>query len=191
MRPTSLLMTRAGDAGVPGVAEARLLRTVTTYLTRGERKYIEHVLDYARQLRVVHAGHGDDIVAPAPAGTAPVSRGQRGDSRPGGEPSAARTRSRTRWDFGYVISVAQALAETVHMDAEGLAAVLLYQAVELGLASAEAVNRALGGRYGAATVDLIQRIERFDALQRPAAARRRLVVSAERGEVERTAANRA
>ncbi|HEV7126220.1 MAG TPA: TGS domain-containing protein, partial [Ktedonobacterales bacterium] len=47
------------------------------------------------------------------------------------------------------------------------------------------------GRYGAATVDLIQRIERFDALQRPAAARRRLVVSAERGEVERTAANRA
>src|SRR5579863_2178494 len=160
MQPTATQTTSGGDSRMRAAAERRFLHTVNSYLTIEERTYLDRVLDYVHQLQVTRAtGH---------AGRAAPTDGVA---------AQGHVRTRTRWDFGYVISVAQALADTVHMDAKSLAAVLLYQAIELGLASADEVSAALGGEYGAATVELIQSIERFDALQRPAAARRRQMAS--------------
>ena len=150
--PTDTLDT--GQA--PFVEEGRLQRAVASYLALHECEYVSRVLDYA------HALQASTQAAPHERQATPA------------ESSPTQTRpARTRWDFTYAISVALALAETVHVDAESLAAVLLYQAVELGMATPEEIGAALGGTLGVETARLIQSIERFDALQRPAAARRR------------------
>ncbi len=145
----------------PFVEEGRLQRAIAAYLPPDEGEYLVRVLDYAHTLR-------------AAAAAATPARDAAGDAGEPSSPSPARPHAaRTHWDFAYAILVAQVLAESVHVDAESLAAVLLYQAVELGLATPDEIGAALGGALGAGTAGLIQSIERFDALQRPAAARRR------------------
>lgn len=155
----TLLSTDALDAGqAPFVEEGRLQRAIAGYLPPDAGEYLARVLEYAHTLQTAASTPRERHAAP-------------------GEPAPA---PRTRWDFAYAISVAQALAESVHVDAESLAAVLLYQAVELGLATPDEIGAALGGTLGEGTARLIQSIERFDALQRPAAARRRAADRAER-----------
>lgn len=164
------------DAGqVPFVEEGRLQRAVAGYLPPDASEYLTRVLEYAHQLQTTTAAAARE--RSGAQNEYPVERGPR-----------------TRWDFSYAISVAQVLAESVHVDVESLAAVLLYQAVELGLATPDDIGAALGGALGESIAQLIQSIERFDALQRPAAARRRAADRADRagrsGDSEREPSSR-
>jgi GTP diphosphokinase / guanosine-3',5'-bis(diphosphate) 3'-diphosphatase len=74
------------------------------------------------------------------------------------------------------------LADSLHIDATTLDAVLLTPAVERGALSAADVQEALPGEVGARALNLISSIERFDALQRPRAALRRSARAAAEGE---------
>lgn len=169
--PTSPPTDALDEAQAPFVEEGRLLRTVSGYLAPAETDYLTHVLDYAHSLLLSSAPHEA------------VGRARPTDTSASAPQASARPRM--RWDFPYAISVAQALAETVHVDAESLAAVLLYQAIELRLAAPDEIGAALGGDLGEGTARLIQSIERFDALQRPAAARRRAADRQPSGDRER------
>lgn len=171
MRQTPPVMRTPPSGGRPFPDEARLHHTLKGYLSPEECEQVTQVLAYAHQLQA----RATDQVA-APSAHAALQNGQVGADHAG----------RTRWDFEYVLSVAQALADTVHIDAVSLGAVVLYQAVELRLASAAEIRRALGGRFGDETAHLIESIERFDALQRPAAARRRAADRAASPEREAT-----
>jgi GTP pyrophosphokinase len=150
MTPT-LISSTDDTSSTPFVDESRLLREVGKYLTSDDVERVAQALELARELLSAKA-HG-----PEPSSTA-------APTRPG---------ARARWDFGYVTAMASALVETVQVDAASLGALLLYQAVELRLLSAQTVRERLGGAFGEQTAQLIESIERFDALQRPAAARRR------------------
>src|SRR5258705_10988312 len=86
---------------------------------------------------------------------------------------ARKQRPTAQWDFAYGASVAQTLADAIHIDAISLAAVLLFQAVEGRLATLDAIRTRLGGTFGADVAQTIQNIERFDTLQRPGADLRR------------------
>lgn len=160
MRPTPPLMRMPGDGESPFVNEGRLLRAIEGYLSPEERDQVSQVLRYAHALQAAHSAH-TGVGAPR---------------------AALPLRGHARWDVDYVISVAQALVDTVHVDAVSLGAVLLYQAIELGLVTTDDVRSQLGGAYGDEVARLIESIERFDALQRPAAERRR---AQERGAAER------
>ncbi len=176
MRPTPPLARPAADSEAPAGEEARLRRTVARYLSVGERDHIGRAFAYAHRLqKALREAEGTpDAAANGYAGAANGARPGEPNTHNHGRPAAHG--SRTRWDFPYVISVAQALADTAHVDAISLGAVLLYQAVELGLATPADIRNALGGTFGEQVARLVESIERFDALQRPAAARRRAAV---------------
>jgi GTP pyrophosphokinase len=166
MRGDPPLIRPRETASEPFVLEGRLQRAVEGYLPDDGRQYVEDVLSLVHSLqpvpgrreggthRIEHQAdhqvdHPETSVAPHPA------------------------RGRGRWDVEYVIAVALALAETVHADAASLGAVLIYQAIELGMITSAEVRGHLRGAYAEETAGLVESIERFDALQRPAAARRR------------------
>jgi GTP pyrophosphokinase len=149
---TPILTTSTHSAtATPFVDESRLLREIGKYLAPEEVEQVVQALELARELLGARA---------LPA-------------TPDAASTAVRPGARARWDFGYVTAMASALVETVQVDAVSLGALLLYQAVELHLLSAQTVRERLGGAFGEQTAQLIESIERFDALQRPAAARRR------------------
>ena len=182
----------ASGAG-SSVAEARLLATVQAYLRPEDVAHVERVLAYARELRPrirISAGpalradrggeppaRGDDGARAANAGTQGTGSSVRSDralpfqSRDRPMPPAPPPAQPT--DVEYVIAVAQTLAEFIHIDAISLAAVLLYQAVEGGIATLDDVRARLGADFGEAVAQTIANIERFDTLQRPGAALRR------------------
>jgi GTP pyrophosphokinase len=141
----------SGGAGATFVDEGRLLRDVEAYLRPDDVDHVTRVLAYTDEL--YDAQRGGRSTAPA-------------DGRPD-------RRGALGWDFDYGISVAQTLAESIHIDAISLAAVLLYQAVESDLVTLDEVRARLGGAFGEDVTQTISNIERFDTLQRPAAALRR------------------
>ena len=143
----------SADAGATFVDEGRLLRAVEAYLRPEDVEHVQAVLTYIRELQQ------KAVPAAAPA-----------DRTPG--------RQRTRWDLAYVISVAQTLADAIHIDAISLGAVLLYQAVESGVATLDDILARFGDDFGLAAVQTIQNIERFDTLQRPGAELRRTALGA-------------
>lgn len=146
----------SADAGGTFVDEGRLLRAVEDYLRPEDVRHVEAVLSYIRELR----GQPAPSATPAPAAaTGPL-------------------RECAQWDLAYVISVAQTLAEAIHIDAISLGAVLLYQAVESGLDTPEDILARLGDDFGLAVAQTIQNIERFDTLQRPGAELRRTALGA-------------
>src|SRR5215472_6724408 len=147
-RSPSNLATSSGGAGATFVDEGRLLRDVEAYLRPNDVEHVTRVLDYAHELRA-------------------AARERPGQPATPGQPTPLS------WDFDYGVSVAQTLADSIHIDAISLAAVLLYQAVESGLVPLDAVRARLGGSFGADVAQTIANIERFDSLQRPAAALRR------------------
>ncbi|HLZ20907.1 MAG TPA: TGS domain-containing protein [Ktedonobacterales bacterium] len=141
------------------VDEGRLLRAVEAYLRPADVAHVHRVLEYAHVLY----------------GAQPASAASGGDAHG----SAASASPPRRWDLEYVISVAQTLADAIHVDAISLAAVLLYQAVEGGLTTLDAVAAYLGGDdFATSVVETIVSIERFDTLQRPGAALRRSALGA-------------
>jgi GTP diphosphokinase / guanosine-3',5'-bis(diphosphate) 3'-diphosphatase len=152
MRPTPPLPPKRATGTDLFVNEARLQRAIAGYLNAEDVARVETVLNYVRSL----GAERERTIAPA---------GSDGAKAPG--------RTHARWDPAYVVSVALALADTVHVDAVSLGAVLTYQAVELGLVTPADVRARFPGQFGEATAALIESIERFDALQRPAAQRRR------------------
>ena len=142
----------SADAGATFVDEGRLLRAVEEYLRPDDVEHVQAVLAYVRELRAEPA-------AEAPAGSKPL-------------------RGRSRWDLAYVISVAQTLADAIHIDAISLGAVLLYQAVESGLVTSDDILARFGDDFGLAVAQTVQNIERFDTLQRPGAELRRTALGA-------------
>jgi guanosine-3',5'-bis(diphosphate) 3'-pyrophosphohydrolase len=153
------------DTGATFVEEGRLLRAIVDYLRPEDIEHVHRVLAYARELR-------DAQRQPArPAGVA----------QPAGAPLASPGAA-PRWDYAYVVGVAQTLADAIHIDAISLAAVLLYQAVESDLASLEEIAARLGEPFGSAVVQTIQNIERFDTLQRPGAVLRRSALAGTEGD---------
>src|SRR5260370_105752 len=141
MHPT---LSPADPAGTPFVDEARLLRDVAGYLPAQESEHIAQALEYAHQLLASQSnGHAalDGAQPPqAPAdGVRTAARGAAPGAPHGARPG--RSDARSRWDFEYVIAVAQTLAETVHIDAVSLRAVLLYPTVEGGWAKARGLWR--------------------------------------------------
>src|SRR5690348_2300505 len=95
MRPTPPLLKSPADTETPSALEARLQRTVSAYLSAEDRAHLGEVLRYV---------HGLQTARKQDATAAGESNSHAGD------------RPRKRWDIGYVLSVAQALAETVHVD---------------------------------------------------------------------------
>ena len=145
------------------VDDGRLLRAIQAYLRPEDVAYVQRVLEFAHDL------YGDQ---PDSAG------GVAGKSE-----SATATRPPRRLDLAYVISVAQTLADAIHVDAISLAAVLLYQAVEGGLTTLDDIAARLGGGdFAVSVVETISNIERFDTLQRPGAQLRRSALAGPDGE---------
>ena len=155
------------------VDEGRLLRAVEAYLRPEDAAHVHRVLDFAHEL----------YSAQAMPDAGPKPRHGKPDGAEGSPKTTANARLPRRWDLEYVISVAQTLADAIHVDAISLAAVLLYQAVEGGLTTLDAVTARLGGDdFATSVVETIASIERFDTLQRPGAALRRSALGA--GETE-------
>ncbi len=141
------------------VEQARLLRAVEGYLQPVDVENVQRALMEERVLTT------DASAAP--------------DESP-----KESAENRPTWDTEYAISVALTMASTLHIDAVTLAAVLLYQFVEARTLTLADVSARLGGSFGEDVAETIEHIERFDALQRPAAERRRsaqLDASAEDG----------
>ena len=143
--------------GMTSPDEVRLLSAIEEYLRPEDIQHVRQVLDVARQLRATQQAALPRIPALP------------------NEQSNGRQSHPSEWDFDYVISVAQTLAEAIHVDAISLAAVLLYQAVESGLATREDIQARLSSPdgFGDKVADTIEGIEHFDALQRPGADLRR------------------
>ncbi|HKV86212.1 MAG TPA: TGS domain-containing protein [Ktedonobacterales bacterium] len=140
--------------------EEQLLRDVEQYLRSNDIEHVTRVLTYANEL------DQRQRAAPDTAGT--------------GRKEQAR-----HWDVEYGVAVAETLADAIHIDAISLAAVLLYQAVESGLATLDNVRARLGAAFGDEVAQTIQNIARFDMLQRPATAARRSAQGAEGEEPSR------
>ncbi len=147
IRSPSDSATSLGGAGATFVNEGQLLREVEEYLRPDDVEHVAHVLAYAKELRDAQRERTREASALA-------------QTVPG-------------WDFDYGVSVAQTLAGSIHIDAISLAAVLLYQAVEGNLVTLDDIRARLGGTFADDVVQTISNIERFDSLQRPAAALRR------------------
>ncbi|HEV2405601.1 MAG TPA: hypothetical protein VGR88_09120, partial [Ktedonobacterales bacterium] len=95
--------------------EDRLLHDVEQYLRPNDIAHVTSVLAYANEL----------------------DQRQRATPDTGGTGSRERSR---HWDVEYGVAVAETLADAIHIDAISLAAVLLYQAVESGLATLDNVR---------------------------------------------------
>src|SRR5260221_11227204 len=141
---------RPDGAGETFVDEGRLQNAMTEYLTPAGVEHVLRVLEYAPELYSAQPAHKHKASV--------EDREQR--------PTA-------QWDFAYGASVAQTLADAIHIDAISLAAVLLFQAGEGRLATLDEIRARLGGAFGADVARTIQNIERFDTLQRPGANTRR------------------
>ncbi len=141
---------RPDGAGETFVDEGRLQNAITEYLPPEDVEHVLRVLEYAHEL-----------YSAQPARKHKASTEDR-EQRP-----------TAQWDFAYGASVAQTLADAIHIDAISLAAVLLFQAVEGRLATLDEIRARLGGAFGADVAQTIQNIERFDTLQRPGADLRR------------------
>ena len=151
MNDTRSAAETAGEVAGAGATfenEGRLLRAASAYMPPEDQRHVRAVIAYARELRA-------------------SQRAMRGTSAEG-EPA-----DQVEGDEMYVLSVAQTLVEAVHIDPISLAAVLLYQFVESGDTTPEAISARLHGDFGDDVVQTIQSIERFDTLQRPGAALRR------------------
>jgi len=162
--------------------EGRFLRTLGAYLRPSDVCNIEATLAFARELE-------DAADRPAPralTADVPPSGMRRGLQAPNFAPTDAPTAvTRTVAPAGlrYVLSVAQTLAEGLHIDAVTLAAVLLAPAVERGAVSLDTVEQRLGAAFGEQVAQTIRSIEQFDMLQRPGARlRRNALVGAESGD---------
>lgn len=140
--------------------EDRLLHDVEQYLRPNDIAHVTSVLAYANEL----------------------DQRQRATPDTGGTGSRERSR---HWDVEYGVAVAETLADAIHIDAISLAAVLLYQAVESGLATLDNVRARLGAAFGDEVAQTIQNIARFDMLQRPATAARRSAQNTDGEEISR------
>jgi GTP pyrophosphokinase len=129
--------------------EERLRQAIAAYLPAGDVAHIEDAIRLAVRARADGAGATDERATQAPG------------------------------DFAYVLAVAQTLAESLHIDAITLAAVLLDQVVEARLLDLDELRDELGGEFGEQVTDTIASLERFDALQRPAVALRRSAQNAQ------------
>src|SRR5579885_516998 len=125
------------------VEEGLLLRTLAEYMQPDDVAHVEGTIQYAREVRTGTAVAGD------------------------GGTSAALP------DIDYALSVAQTLANSLHIDAITLAAVLLYQLVEAHTITLSDLRARLGGEFGEEVAQTIANIERFDTLQRPGVQLRR------------------
>lgn len=165
--------TGAGT-GTTFTDEGRLLSAVAEYLRPEDVQHVRDVLEYVHELRMAQRS-----ALPPVTGERDVPNGKADKSQ--GKAKAKPLAQ--QWDREYVIAVAETLAETVHIDAISLAAVLLYQAVESGLVSGEEVGMRLGGEFGVDVAQTIENIARFDSLQRPGAdLRRNAIVEAAEAE---------
>src|SRR5258708_1206968 len=135
---------RPDGAGETFVDEGRLQNPITEYLPPPTLYHLLRVLEYAHELH-----------------SAPPARRHKASMED------REQRPTAQWDFAYGASVAQTLADAIHIDAISLAAVLLFQAVEGRLATLDEIRARLGGAFGADVAQTIQNIERFDTLQRP------------------------
>ena len=133
----------------PEAGEERLRQAIAAYLPAEDVAHIEAAIRLALRARAAGAGTTDERAAQV-----------------------------LRRDFAYVLAVAQTLAESLHIDAVTLAAVLLDQVVEARLIDLDEVRDELGGEFGEQVMETIASLERFDALQRPAVALRRNAQSA-------------
>ncbi|HEX6540665.1 MAG TPA: HD domain-containing protein [Ktedonobacterales bacterium] len=135
-------------AGPPSLAldagAERLRQAIAGYLPPEDVRHIDDAIRLAIQARAEGAGATDE-----------------------------RATGVLRQDFAYVLAVAQTLAESLHIDAITLAAVLLDQLVGARLLDLGEVRERLGGMFGDQVAETIASLERFDALQRPAVALRR------------------
>ncbi|MEO7002377.1 MAG: HD domain-containing protein [Ktedonobacterales bacterium] len=129
--------------------EGRFLRTIADYLRPDDVHNIEVTLAYVRELE-------DDAL-----------------SQPAAQSSSLATHVAAPRALRYVLSVAQTLAEGLHIDAVTLAAVLLAPAVERGASAMDAMEQRLGAVFGEQVAQTIRSIEQFDVLQRPGARLRR------------------
>ncbi|HET9979073.1 MAG TPA: HD domain-containing protein [Ktedonobacterales bacterium] len=132
--------------------EERLRQAIAAYMPAEDVAHIEDAIRLALRARAAGAGATDE--------------------------RATQILSR---DFAYVLAVAQTLAESLHIDAITLAAVLLDQVVEARLLALDEIREELGGEFGEQVTETIASLERFDALQRPAVALRRSAQSAQSG----------
>ena len=128
----------------PESGEERLRQAIAAYLPAEDIAHVEDAIRLALRARAAGTGVTDE--------------------------RATQILSR---DFAYVLAVAQTLAESLHIDAVTLAAVLLDQVVEARLIDLDEVRDELGGEFGEQVMETIASLERFDALQRPAVALRR------------------
>src|SRR5260370_9112700 len=137
---------RPDGTGETFVDEGRLQNAITDYLPHEDVEHVLRVLEYAHEL-----------YSEQPARKHRVST------------EGSEQRPTAQWDFAYGASVAQTLADAIHIDAISLAAVLLFQAVEGRLATLDEIRARLGGAFGADGAHAVQDIRRFDTLQRPSA----------------------
>ena len=133
----------------PEAGEERLRQAIAAYLPAEDVAHIEDAIRLALRARAEGAGTANE-----------------------------RATQVLRRDFAYVLAVAQTLAESLHIDAITLAAVLLDQVVEARLLDLDEIRDELGGEFGEQVTETIASLERFDALQRPAVALRRNAQSA-------------
>src|SRR5260370_6850236 len=117
---------RPDGAGETFVDEGRLQNAITEYLPPADVEHVLRVLEYAHEL-----------YSAQPARRHKASMEDR-EQRP-----------TAQWDFAYGASVAQTLADAIHIDAISLAAVLLFQAVEGGLAPLDEIPPRLGAPFRA------------------------------------------
>jgi GTP diphosphokinase / guanosine-3',5'-bis(diphosphate) 3'-diphosphatase len=153
---TDALQSPQPDASIHPLSQTldegveRLRQAIAGYLPPGDVAHIDDAIALAVQARMESAGATDQ-----------------------------RATGVLRQDFAYVVAVAQTLAEALHIDAITLAAVLLDQVVGARLVDAGEVRARLGGTFGEQVAETIASLERFDALQRPAAALRRSAQTAQ------------
>jgi GTP pyrophosphokinase len=179
-------------------SEGRLVQAVAEYLQPRDVAHVRRALECLHEVRL------RQMTLPTPPAAA--SRGERDGRAEGDGRSEKDGRGKKDWRsdeaahpplaqpgdlaraIEYAISVSVTLAETLHLDAVTIGAVLLYQLVEARLLNADDVRARLGGGFGEQVARTIESIERFDTLQRPAAALRRSAqssVESEEGSRER------
>jgi GTP diphosphokinase / guanosine-3',5'-bis(diphosphate) 3'-diphosphatase len=161
---------------MPSTEETNLLQAITTYLPPLDVEHVRRTLDYARTLRDT-----EHLVSRA---AGPVQQGgnprksERVDKLEKSPKTADPAKvAHLQQDPGYVIGVAQTLADAIHIDAISLAAVLLYQAVESKQVNQDEIRQGLGGEFGEAVAQTLANIELFDTLQRPGETLRRSAAS--------------
>ncbi len=160
------------DAALPAAHMAipdemhRLLDAVGRYLQPRDVTHVRRAIDL---LNAVSAGQG--VPSPGRSERSPEH------TQAGQVPTVSAEQRASDQDtvraLGYAFSVGVTLADALHLDAVTIAAVLLSQPVERHLLDVRDLRARLGGTFGEQVAKTIESIERFDALQRPAAALRR------------------